>query len=297
MNNQICILDIGSNSSKVGIHKFSRNELFYSDKFKFIDKGIIGNFESFGDFLTENVCSELKIPDFNDISVIITEEYFNSNINRECLLELMFEQQKTKNIHIGNKNVFSLYSTGYISGISLDSGKTLSTIVPIYEGNIIQELAITSEISGDFISKYLDFLGNNRDKKSLYVVDNYIDEIYKYQDKNLNNYSDFMATECLFTPLFNNSDILGLHTICKDILEKCNIKLKNINLSGGNLLFKGFSNRLRKEIKDVDIIDVESIYQTYKGCEIFASKCDNKSFISINDYDEIGVNILYRNIK
>ena len=54
--------------------------------------------------------------------------------NKEGMLELMFEKFGVSSFYLALQQVLALYASGKTTGIVLDSGHSLTTTVPIYEG-------------------------------------------------------------------------------------------------------------------------------------------------------------------
>lgn len=86
---------------------------------------------------------------------MLTEPPNNPKVNREDLVERMFEDFKTPKLYLGNQAVLSLYATGRTTGTVLDSGEGVTHAVPIYEGYPIPHAIQTISLSGHDLTTYL----------------------------------------------------------------------------------------------------------------------------------------------
>jgi actin, other eukaryote len=63
-----------------------------------------------------------------------TKSLLNPKINREKMVEIMFEVFNAPTTYIVIQEILSLYTSDRTTGVVLDSGDSASHIVPIYEG-------------------------------------------------------------------------------------------------------------------------------------------------------------------
>ncbi|XP_014767984.1 actin, cytoskeletal 3 [Octopus bimaculoides] len=110
----------------------------------------------------------------------------------------------------------------------------------------------------------------------------------------------------MFQPSLTGEESQSIHERIRKSIIKCNwwVKrslFKNIVLSGGSTIFRGFSQRLKKEMSSIlapttifQIIDYEERkYGTWLGGAALASLSTFKDqWISREEYDEHGSNIL-----
>ncbi|ESO02199.1 hypothetical protein HELRODRAFT_155789 [Helobdella robusta] len=95
--------------------------------------------------------------------VLMTESAWNVRSKREKLLELMMEKFNIPAFFLVKNATLSVYANGRTSGLVLDSGATLTSAVPVYDGMVIQHGIVKSPLAGDFIlmecKKLLDEMG------------------------------------------------------------------------------------------------------------------------------------------
>ncbi|CAD5126657.1 DgyrCDS14735 [Dimorphilus gyrociliatus] len=118
----------------------------------------------------------------------------------------------------------------------------------------------------------------------------------------------FRCAEALFQPAQMGMDCSGIHKIINSSILKCNSDLSNefyanIVLSGGSTMFKGISDRLKKEMsvlcaryQRIEIIaPPERKYSTWIGGSIFAALSTfQQACMSSTEYDDIGPAIVHK---
>ena len=126
-----------------------------------IKRGIIVDWvkmELFLKFLFED---ELRV-NISEHPVFFTEIPFNPKLNREKLIELIFETYKAPSFFIKNHGVLSLLSSGGNTGVVVESGDEITNIIPIYEGYQIQNTIKRINLGGRDITDNLIKLLENR---------------------------------------------------------------------------------------------------------------------------------------
>ena len=310
------VIDIGSKFSRIGfsgdsdpysiVHTFvgqakyvcsmSHVELlYYGDKaydkypvmipFYPVKRGIIVDWvkmELFLKYLFEN---ELRA-NISEHPVLFTEIPFNPKSNREKIIELMFETYNTPSFFMKNQAVLSLLSSGRNTGVVVESGDEITNIVPIYEGNQIQDSIKRINLGGrditnnlikllenrgyDFNSNIflnIDELFNNIKEQKCFVSYDYENDMKRANDYNFHYKDDngfdlqfnkelFMCSEILFNQNCEGNNDEGIDKEIYKSIKKCDEKIQsllynNIVLSGGNSMLKGFPERITKELKEM----------------------------------------------
>ncbi len=176
--------------------------------------------------------------------------------------------------------VLSLYATGRVTGVVLDSGDGVTHAVPIYEGFAMPHSIMRIDIAGRDVSRYLKSLirkeGFNFRTTAEFEIVRLIKEKVCYLASNLQKEESietdkvayvlpdgntlevgqarFRAPEVLFKPDLIGEECEGIHEVLMYSIQKSDMDLRkmlyqNIVLSGGSTLFKGFGDRLLLEIK------------------------------------------------
>lgn len=266
--------------------------------------------------------------------VLLTEAPLNPRPNREKAAEILFETFNVPALFISMQAVLSLYSTGRTTGVVLDSGDGVTHSVPIYEGFALPHSIMRSDIAGRDVSRYLRLLLRKEGivfrttaefesvrtlkEKACYLASNPVKEEsveteqlnYTLPDGSVINVGParFRAPEILFKPDLIGEECEGLHEVLMYSIQKSDLDLrkvlfKNIVLSGGSTLFKGFGDRLLSEIKKLSPKDVqikisapqERLYSTWIGGSILASlDTFKKMWVSKREFDEEGQRAIHR---
>lgn len=204
--------------------------------------------------------------------VLLTDDPLNTKENREKMTQIMFETFDVPSLYIAKRPVLSLYSSGRLNGIVVDSGDSSSLATPIFDGYYIQNAAVPLKIAGNDVTMTLQKLLNKRGynfssfsqqeiirnikEKHCYLSSDYDSEIKK--DEVILNYTlpDGKVIR-IGNELFSCCEILfntnGIVDIFFESLKRCDEKIrndlcKNIVISGGTTKLNNFYERFKTEI-------------------------------------------------
>ncbi|KAL7037554.1 hypothetical protein ACKWTF_009273 [Chironomus riparius] len=212
--------------------------------------------------------------------VLLTEAPLNPRKNREKSAEIFFETFNVPALFVSMQAVLSLYATGRVTGVVLDSGDGVTHSVPIYEGFAMPHSIMRVDIAGRDVTRYLKALirkeGFNFRTTAEFEIVKMIKEKVCYLATNLQKEESmdtdkigyvlpdgntleigqarFRAPEVLFRPDLIGEECEGIHEVLMYSIQKSDMDLRkmlyqNIVLSGGSTLFKNFGDRLLQEIK------------------------------------------------
>ena len=247
-----------------------------------IRRGVVTNWEDMETIWYHMFYNALNIsPD--QYPVLLSENPFNPSANREMMTQIMFETFNVPSMYVAVQALMSLYGTGRISGVVLDSGDGVTYAVPIYRGSIVRRATNRLKLAGSDITRLLRKLLNQngfsftaeddeqirmikeklcftaldytQELGAAYTSRNRIEISHEFSDGQVIVVGDerFRCTEALFDPFLMGIDLPGIHEILHDSITKCrpeiqNCMYANVVLSGGNTLFPGLVDRLQKEI-------------------------------------------------
>jgi len=266
--------------------------------------------------------------------VLLTEAPLNPRKNREKAAEIFFETFNVPAWFVSMQAVLSLYATGRVTGVVLDSGDGVTHAVPIYEGFAMPNSIMRVDIAGRDVTRHLKslirkegfnfrttaefeivrsikeklcYLSTNTQKEEGIDTDKVL---YQLPDGNTLDIGParFRAPEVLFRPDLLGEECEGIHEVLMYSIQKSDMDLRkilyqNIVLSGGSTLLKGFGDRLLLELKKNLAKDMkiriaapqERLYSTWMGGSILASlDTFKKMWVSKREFDEDGHRVIHR---
>eukprot|EP01083_Nonionella_stella_P089098 248585_1 len=247
-----------------------------------IDKGVITHWDDMEALWDHIYRYELRISS-QEHSVLLTETPLNPENNKEKMTQIMFEKLGVPSICIVVDAYLSLIASGKQTGVVLDSGSRVTSIVPFYEGKMIQSAVLKMHLGGMDITSYAQKILTERGysftttaetaivrdikEKLMYIASDFESEMKKASESSdvEKNYElpdgqpitigseRFRAPEVLFRPSWLGREDDGIHTCLYNSILKCDADVQrdlyqNIVLCGGSTMFKGIEERLRKEM-------------------------------------------------
>ena len=231
--------------------------------------------EKIFDYIFKN---ELKINPSNH-NIMLFDIIINDKESREIIAEILFKTFKVKGLYIATSEKCGLCSYGKFTGIVINLGERETTMVPIYDFNLINNNKIKLPIGGNYINEYLmklineGFNSSNEYKeeiikdikeKGCYVAYDFENELnsiksFDYElpdgnhliikDQRIKCYEVFFKSSIINNEKYDN---IGKKIVFE--IEKCGDKFKRdfynrIILCGNKSMIEGFPKRLEKEIK------------------------------------------------
>jgi len=261
-----------------------------------LDNGIIKNFEDMvhvWDYTFEKLKGEKEWQSaLKECRIMLTEAPMNPKVNREKMVEIMFEKYGFQGVYIAIQAVLVLYAQGLLTGVVVDSGDGVTHIIPVFEGFALTDQTKRLNLAGRDITRYLikllqgrgysfnrtaDFDTVRQIKEKLCYVGYDVEmerrlalettvlvESYTLPDGRTIRVGPerYAAAEALFSPH------LGKDLECAGIAEQLFQAIQatpmdtrpefyqHIVLSGGTSMFPGLSSRIEKEIKELYLKNV-----------------------------------------
>ncbi|XP_072924759.1 actin-6-like isoform X2 [Hemitrygon akajei] len=220
--------------------------------------------------------NELRI-DVQEHPIVMTEPTNNPQRNREKTVEILFEAFQVPSLLLGIQAVLALYSTGKVTGTVIDSGSSVTHVVPVLEGGALNNLTKRVYLGGEDLTEYM--------MRSLAE----------------NNSWSFTS---------KGKDIQNLPALAHSVIERCNEEIcnemyTNIVLAGGNTMFRNMGERIQQEMTDLVksekkvkvLAPSNRNYLSWKGASILAGLSTfHQMCITQQDFEEYGVTALYRKL-
>jgi actin len=203
-------------------------------------------------------------------NVFLTESINSSNSEREKIAEIMFEKFSIFNIHIEPQQVMTLYSTTKTTGLILESGESMTHIVPIYEGYIIPQGIKSIPLAGGNLTE--TFMEVEREKLSINNVGNIRECARKIKE----NYAEVLVEDYKLKTLEKELDSIKLGKKSNKIGKEDLFELPDGNrIKIGDERFlapERFFNPQFHDFKYDNISLQNLIYDSVENCDIFLRK-------------------------
>ncbi|XP_047649378.1 actin-like protein 8 [Phacochoerus africanus] len=224
----------------------------------------------------------------DDSPVMVTESPLKEPSDRQKTLEIMFELLDVPSVLLADQLEMSLYASGLLSGVVVDSGYGLSRVQPFHLGRPLRSSAKTLEFAGQDLSAYLfkSLFKENVNQHNLFQLETVsTTQMNKcYVPQNLGEALDFcqnlprgsdesntyrlpdgtcveltplqrLAPEMFFSPQVFDMQGPSISQAALESIETCEAALQPLLVShlvacGGNTLYPGFTKRLCKLVAD-----------------------------------------------
>lgn len=250
-----------------------------------MENGIIKNWEDMEHLWDYSFYDRMKI-DTRGRKVLLTEPPMNPLVNREKMVECMFEKYDFNGVFVSIQAVLALYAQGLTSGVVVDSGDGVTHIVPVYESVVLNHLTRRLDVAGRDVTRQLislmlrrgyafnrtaDFETVRQIKEKFCYISYDLDydtrlanettvlvEKYELPDGRVIKIGPerFQAPECLFQPHLVDCEQPGIAEFLFNTIQQADVDIrtslyKAIVLSGGSSMYPGLPSRLEKELKQL----------------------------------------------
>uniref|UniRef100_A0A6B2L971 Actin n=1 Tax=Arcella intermedia TaxID=1963864 RepID=A0A6B2L971_9EUKA len=298
-----------------------------------IHKGLITNLDQIESLWSHLLHLDLRI-DPAEHPILLTEPALPPPPLRAKSAELLFERFHAPALYLSSQATLSMYASGKIyPSVVVDIGEEVSSVVPLYNEHVLEGGVVQLEVSGGDLTEFLMGVLNAQGyvfgsswerllaremKESLGCVA--LDHAEALRGAPAQDYclpdgqvvrvggEGLHCAEALFQPSLVGRSCFGVHEGIHEAINRCDVDIRRelygkIILVGGSTLFKGFSDRLSKELFALAPCGMrlhicaapERRYSSWIGGSILGSLSTFQSmFITQEEYDEIGPVIVNR---
>ena len=119
-----------------------------------ISKGIVSNWDDAEKIWKYSLDDLKRINEEIGKSVLMTDSPLNTLENREKMVEVLIEKLQVDELCLENQACLSIRASGRESGIVLDIGHTVTSIVPIINGKVLKEGIMSLDFGGHNLDQY-----------------------------------------------------------------------------------------------------------------------------------------------
>ncbi len=244
-----------------------------------IQRGVIMDWDNYYEILNHIFYTLLRIENLSYYPVIYVEHPFVPRETKEYIARVLFETHRVKSLIMMQSPLLSSFSVGLTTGLVIESGDGVTWIVPIINGLIHHAAVQKLNLAGIDVNHNLKSLlmreGINiessagseiikeiKEKNCYFVLDpanppkatdNYTFPMPDGSVKEIPNHIFYEAPEVMFQPSmlgYNMMSIPQSVIYCLQMLSKEHWYelLNHIVISGGNLSYSGFDERLKQEL-------------------------------------------------
>jgi actin-related protein len=272
-----------------------------------IDRGIVKDWDQL-EKLWQNTVTETGITATDLFTVMLTESEKYTNSDRLKWAEMLFEKFRVPSICFGNSSSCCVFASGRTTGLAVDCGAGLTSVVPVFEGLALKHASITVDYGGQDVTQNLKKILKEK-KLDIDIGETKIlkerlarVEVGNVTDIPPDKYTKFFlpdgeevevetivfskCTEQMFqrsTPYFIEKphpasippsglidQVYESWSLCDDSIRKD--LLKNIILAGGNSMISGLGDRLSKNIQTQVNTSLESNNHLFYAANVIPSQ-------------------------
>ena len=248
-----------------------------------IQRGNIMDWNAYYEMLNYIFYSLLRLDSLAFYPILYVEQPFIQRETKEYIARVFYETHKVKSLIMIQSPLLSIFSAGLTNGLVIESGDGTTWIVPIINGQIYQQAIQRLNLAGMDVNQNMKALMM---REGISVSSSAAEEIIReitekncylnldpniqpssYDDKfsypmpdgtymSLPNHLLYEAPEVMFNPGmlgYNTMNIPQAIIYCLQMIssEYWADLLSHIVLSGGNMSYSGFDERLKSELRDL----------------------------------------------
>lgn len=252
----------------------------YSFLYPIDEYGVVQNWTAL-EIILQHSLHAIGIDCCHNHKILFAKSFYMTRSDIQCLLDLFFKKFQFAAVSMHEQAALVLYTQAVDTGIVVELGETMASIIPVFHGFAIPKLNRRMEVGGRSISQFLAQLlkrcANHMNRfsdletvrelkeRESYVSLDPIKEGILLDETTTRRRVDgatftigkerFQAPEAFFHPALWDSEQSGLSDLVFETIQKapidCRVDLyQNIILSGGSSLLPGLQERLQADLAD-----------------------------------------------
>ena len=244
-----------------------------------IQRGVIMDWEAYYEILNYIFYTLLRIDNLSNYPIIYAEHPFVPRETKEFIARVLFETHRVNSLIMLQSPFLSMFSVGLTTGLVVESGDGVTWIVPIVNGIVHHQAIQKLNLAGIDVNHNLrslmmreginiessaaeEILKEIKEKNCYFVLDpnnppraqgSYSFPMPDGSVKQIPNKILHEAPEVMFQPGMLGYNIMNIPQAiiyCLQMTDKAywSELLSHIVLSGGNLSYSGFEERLKQEL-------------------------------------------------
>jgi actin-related protein len=274
------MVDVGARNTYIGSDAAKMRGVL---KIKYpIERGAIMDWNDYYEILNYCFYSLLRIPNLSEYPVLYTEPPFLQKETKEYIARVFFETHRVKSLIMIPTPILSIFGVGLTTGLVVESGDGVTWICPVINGEIVDQAVQKLPLAGTDINQHLK---NLLMREGINIESSAVDEIIKdIKEKNcyfaldpdkppelkesfsfampdgsnikIPHYIFHEAPEVLFNPQLIGYTMMNIPEAIIAALQGIDDHywsdlLSHIVISGGNVSYSGFEERLRLELNKI----------------------------------------------
>lgn len=119
-----------------------------------MQRGIVKDWDQMSS-LWQKIIDEIGIPSSDSTSIMFVESTRMKAADRAKWAQILFETYRSPSVCFGNSSSMCVFAAGRTTGLAVDCGAGITSVVPVYEGLALKHAAICMDYGGQDITSSL----------------------------------------------------------------------------------------------------------------------------------------------
>ncbi len=280
-----------------------------------IQRGVISDWNAYYEIVNHIIYNVLRLESLSDYPLLYAEQPFEQNETKEYIASLFYQTHKVQSLMMVSSPILSIFSVGLTTGLVIESGDGITWIVPIIKGKIYDQAVQRLNLAGVDVNNNLKALlmreGINLSSSASEEIIREIKEKNCYFTLDPNTQPKisgekfnipmpdgtyvpmphrllYEAPEVMFQPAMLGYNIMNIPQAIINCLKAISNEywpdlIGNIVLSGGNMSYNGFEERIKNELSSL----LPQLGNIPKSKSIQKAKPVRKKMVQLQDLEVV----------